>query len=206
MTGQQRRHTVSRRSRHRRSAGRPRWKCRDCRAAASGRDFADASGRARSSASAVSPAKATASCSLRCSAPSRRAAERSIDGRPNAHPQPARRDPRGIGIALVPEDRKTEGLLLGYVASRDNLTLADPGAPVSRSACMRRAAERRWRAEWSSAGDRTPASSSRSARCPAATSRRCCSAAGCWPIRASCCFTTSRAASMSPPSTRSTNS
>ena len=48
---------------------------------------------------------------------------------------------RRVGIALVPEDRKTEGLLLG-MSVRDNLTLSILDR-ISRLGVLRRGAERR---------------------------------------------------------------
>ena len=47
----------------------------------------------------------------------------------------------GIGIALVPEDRKTEGLMLP-MSVRDNLTLADPRRRLPRRRAATAAAER----------------------------------------------------------------
>ena len=101
-----------------------RSKSRDCRAAASAMFRSRLHARAKFSASAVSPATVTANCSS------------SLFG---AAPMTARRDHRRwkapadsksratrsrAGIALVPEDRKTEGLLLPHVGSATTLTLA----------------------------------------------------------------------------------
>ncbi|GAN53136.1 sugar ABC transporter ATP-binding protein [Tanticharoenia sakaeratensis] len=49
---------------------------------------------------------------------------------------------RGVGIALVPEDRKTEGLLL-RMSVRDNMTLAILRGRLSRMGFLRRAEEKR---------------------------------------------------------------
>ena len=53
----------------------------------------------------------------------------------------ATRSARGVGLALVPEDRKTEGLLLAMTV-RDNLTLAILRR-ISPAGVLRRGRERR---------------------------------------------------------------
>ena len=75
-------------------------------------------------------------------------------------------------MALIPEDRKTEGLMLPMTV-RDNLSFAALDR-LSRAGVIDRAAEQRLiddmvRLCWRS---RRPDSTFRSARCPAATSRR----------------------------------
>ena len=54
----------------------------------------------------------------------------SVNGAMVAIGQPADAIHAALGIALVPEDRKTEGLLLP-MSVRENLTLADPRATVA---------------------------------------------------------------------------
>ena len=49
-------------------------------------------------------------------------AEIKIDGRTEADQQPARRQAPSVGMALIPEDRKTEGLVLP-LSVRDNISL-----------------------------------------------------------------------------------
>ena len=130
--------------------------------------------------------------------------------RPAYRPWQARRfrSPRAAiaaGIALVPEDRKTEGLLL-RMSVRDNATLAILKR-LTRFGVLRPAdgaaggAERRRQPACAHGGHRP----SRSARSAAAISRRSCSAAGCSPSAISCCSMTSPAASMSRPNMKSTS-
>jgi ribose transport system ATP-binding protein len=72
-----------------------------------------------------------------------------IDGRPRRIRKPSDAIKLGLGIALVPEDRKTEGLMLP-MSVRDNLTLAILGRvavcgvlnPAAEHANVRRAVER----------------------------------------------------------------
>ena len=77
--------------------------------------------RARSSASAASTARASASCCWRCSAccaaSMRQHQDRRQAGRGSAARAQAKR--RAVGMALIPEDRKTEGLMLP-MSVRDN--------------------------------------------------------------------------------------
>ena len=83
-----------------------------------------AASAASCSASAASPGTATASCSFSCSARERATggAMPSTGGRCGcSSPRDAMR--RGVGLALVPEDRKAEGLLLA-VSVRNNLRLS----------------------------------------------------------------------------------
>jgi ribose transport system ATP-binding protein len=61
-------------------------------------------------------------------------------GRPAAHPPPSDAIRAGLGIALVPEDRKSEGLLLPR-SVRDNLTLPVLGR-ISTAGVVRPSAER----------------------------------------------------------------
>ena len=49
-----------------------------------------------------------------------------IDGQPGRDQQPAQRQGRRIGMALIPEDRKTEGLMLPMSVG-DNLSFAALG-------------------------------------------------------------------------------
>ena len=136
--------------------------------------------RARYSASAVWPGMAIASCSSCCSAPSApRAGTIAVDGRPRAHQQPARRN-RAHGMALVPEDRKTEGLLLAHERARQP-DACDPATACRALGVLRRAAERRCADDMVDATEDADAGHRQSGRraSPAATSRRCCSAAGC---------------------------
>ena len=81
--------------------------------------------RAKSSGSAGSTARASANCCWRCSACcAAPAATILVDGKPVAHQLAARRPSRDrIGMALIPEDRKTEGLMLP-MSVRDNLSFA----------------------------------------------------------------------------------
>ena len=71
-----------------------------------------------------------------------RAGRITVDGRPVALRSPRGAMRRGIGLTLVPEDRKTEGLLL-RVSVRNNLTLAILRARLSRFGVVRRGLERR---------------------------------------------------------------
>ena len=101
---------------------------------------------------------------------------------------PARCGP--LGIALVPEDRKTEGLLLPMSVGI-NLTLAVL-PQISVLGVIRGGRESAaWRTTWSR-GSRSgrPACATPSGNLAAATSRRCFSRDGCSPIRVSCSSTT----------------
>jgi ribose transport system ATP-binding protein len=64
-----------------------------------------------------------------------------IDGKPTAIGSPRKAKSRKIGMALIPEDRKTEGLMLP-MAVRDNLSFAALDR-LSRGGIINRAAERR---------------------------------------------------------------
>ena len=100
-----------------------------------------------------------------------------VDGRPVVIGGPSVAKRKAIGMALIPEDRKTEGLMLPMSVS-DNLSFAALDG-LSRFGVVDRKAER-------DAVDRivrllgcTPtAPSSPRARCRAATSRRSSSASG----------------------------
>ena len=88
------------------------------------RDFARASARARSSALAASTDRVRRLCCSRCSAccgasPARSPSTVAPCVR-DRRPPPRRQD---VGIALVPEDRKTEGLMLP-MSIADNLVIA----------------------------------------------------------------------------------
>ena len=107
-------------------------------------------------------------------AEARRGGEISVGGqarRSSASPADAIR--RGLGIALVPEDRKTEGLMLP-MSVRDNLTLAVLRRSRRRRACRRRRETAR-RGAWSSDSRSGPARRTAGGRhaVRAATSRRC---------------------------------
>ena len=96
--------------------------------------------------------------------------------RSTARPTPR---PPGCDLALVPEDRKTEGLLLSQ-SVRENVTLASLDRTCARPAARPRPRARRWSPRPSRrSASRRRAPSSRSARCPAATSRRSCCRSGC---------------------------
>ena len=69
------------------------------------------------------------------------AGELLIDGKPTAIASPRKAKSRKIGMALIPEDRKTEGLMLP-MAVRDNLSFAALDR-LSRGGIINRAAERR---------------------------------------------------------------
>ena len=81
------------------------------------------------------------------------------------------------GIALLPEDRKAEGII-PTLSVRENIVLAAL-PPLSRAGFVSRAPAGRARRDASCAacGSRRRVPTSRSASCPAATSRRCCSPA-----------------------------
>ena len=79
--------------------------------------------KARCSASAACRGTASASCSRRCSAPPRRAARIELWGKPASIGSPRAALTGRDGIALVPEDRRGQGLLLTK-SVRENLTLA----------------------------------------------------------------------------------
>ena len=64
-----------------------------------------------------------------------------IDGKPTSIPSPSVAKSRKIGMALIPEDRKTEGLMLPMTV-RDNLTFASLDR-MSRGGVIDRAAEQR---------------------------------------------------------------
>ena len=86
------------------------------------------------------------------------------DGRPSASARRVRPRSRANRLALVPEDRKTEGLLLG-MSVRDNLTLSILERLVAPAACCRPSPERRRAEQWSaSLACGPPASRPRSAR------------------------------------------
>ena len=113
-------------------------------------------------------------------------------------------DPR-IGISLVPEDRKTEGLFLeldgqenvvASLASALHPERPDRRAGARHATSLAALAARR--------GRRAGALDSRSSSSAAATSRRSRSPSGCSPAAASCSSTTRPAASTSAPRPRST--
>ena len=80
------------------------------------------------------------------------------------------------GVAMIPESRKEQGLLLGR-SVRENVSLASL-ADYSRAGFVGRAAERQAVAQMLTRLDIRAASQQiRPARCPAATSRSCCSPA-----------------------------
>ena len=86
------------------------------------RYLASGAARARSSASAASTARASANCCWRCSACCAAVRQSgSTAGRSIVSPHAAKRE--AIGMALIPEDRKTEGLMLP-MSVRDNLSFA----------------------------------------------------------------------------------
>ena len=89
------------------------------------RHLASTSAAARSSASAASTARASASCCSRssacCAASRGEIADRRQAGRASPARTPAQAP--GIGMALIPEDRKTEGLMLPMTV-RENLSFA----------------------------------------------------------------------------------
>ena len=98
-----------------------------------------------------------------------------LDGEPIAVRSP--REAIRHGIAMVPESRKDEGLLL-LRSIRENITLSTLDQH-ERAGFVRRASEaRRCGASSTASTCAGPASRRRSARSPAATSRRCCSPAG----------------------------
>ena len=68
------------------------------------------------------------------------AGEIRVDGRPRRIRKPSDAIRHRLGIALVPEDRKTEGLMLS-MSVRDNLTLAVLG-PISHYGVVNPATER----------------------------------------------------------------
>ncbi len=107
------------------------------------------------------------------------------------------------GIALAPEDRKREGLVLSRSAL-SNLLLADIGSvsngPVISPAREPRRGDDRWPGR--SASIPTVSTPTRSIS-PAAISRSSSSANGCIGGRACCCSTSRPAASISAPSRRS---
>ena len=105
------------------------------------------------------------------------------------------------GIALLPEDRKAEGIIPTCRCARTSCCRPAASSRAgfvsdAPAATPRRAFMHRLRIKASSPDQR-------SASCPAATSRRCCSPAGCAASRR-CCSSTSRpAASTSAPRPRS---
>ena len=95
---------------------------------------------ARSSGSAASTARASASSCSRSSGCCAAAPARScIDGKPVAIRSPAQARRRKIGMALIPEDRKTEGLMLPMTRARQPLLRrARPAVARRRSSTGRR--------------------------------------------------------------------
>ena len=132
-------------------------------------------------------------------------ARRRPAARASASPADAIR--HGIGIALVPEDRKTEGLMLP-MSVRDNLTLADPRPrlPLRRSRPAARAGARAARGASACRSRRSRPSVQEVAhalgRQPAEGAHRPLAARR---VGRSCSSTTSRAASTSARSTTSTS-
>ena len=104
------------------------------------------------------------------SARGRRGGSVRIDGAPVAIDDPAAA--KRHGLALVTEDRKVTGLLLG-ASIRDNLALPSLLRPGPPRACAASGGRRSWRAApsagWACAAPGRP---SRPGACPAATSRR----------------------------------
>ncbi len=72
----------------------------------------------------------------------KRAGTIEVDGKPVTLRSPRGAMRPGVGLTLVPEDRKTEGLLL-RVSVRNNMTLAILRRRLSRFGILRRATERR---------------------------------------------------------------
>ena len=96
-----------------------------------------------------------------------------LDGRPIAVKSPADAKAAGLDLALVPEDRKSEGLMLA-MPTRENVTLASLAACAAASCSISPASGRRWSRRSKPCGSSSIRPSSRSARSPAATSRRSC--------------------------------
>ena len=86
------------------------------------------------------------------------------------------RDAARHGIAMLPESRKEQGLLM-LRSIRENVTLA-PAALRDRRACPRRRGARAGRALAQRLDVRAPSTRVRVGTCRAATSRRCCSPSG----------------------------
>ena len=100
-----------------------------------------------------------------------------IDGKPVAFREPV--DAIAPGIGFCSEDRKAEGIIPD-MSVRENLDARDPAAPGRAPASSTRPSSARSSIASSAASaSRRPGPSRRSANCPAATSRRCCSRAGC---------------------------
>ena len=115
------------------------------------------------------------------------------------------RDAMAAGLALVPEDRKTQGLILPLPVD-ENVTLADAAGCLAQRRHLAGGGRRprRWRCAtgWRSAW---PVPRSRCASSVAATSRRSPSPSGCSPTPPSISCTIPRAASTSAPNRRSTS-
>ena len=110
------------------------------------------------------------------------------------------------GLALVPEDRKSQGLVLS-MSVEQNISLRVCGAIGGLAARSIVGTKRRRRPKWCAAcASKPPANVSSRSFCPAAINRRSCWANGCRWSPACCCSTNRRAASTSAPSTKSTNS
>jgi ribose transport system ATP-binding protein len=100
-----------------------------------------------------------------------------IDGRPVTIAGPAAAKHSAIGMALIPEDRKTEGLMLA-MSVRDNLSFAALGS-LATAGVVDRAAENEAVAQiMSCSRSAATAPSSRRARSRAATSKSSSSASG----------------------------
>ena len=108
------------------------------------------------------------------------------------------------GVGLAPEERKTQGLMLDE-AVYHNITMSTmAGSPAAASSTRGRGAASRRRADRAASTSARPIRTGPSARCPAATSRRSCSPAGCSAAAGCCCSTSRPAASTSAPAPRST--
>ena len=113
---------------------------------------------------------------------------------------PARRWAQGVG--MVSEDRKAEGLALGAEHRRQPDAVEAAGlGPAARAAAGRTRRRGAGSTGWRSAA---AGRASRSATCPAATSRRSRSPGCCTTTWTCCCWTSRRAASTSAPRRRST--
>ena len=129
-----------------------------------------------------------------------------VNGRPVRLRSPRDAIRRGVGLALVPEDRKTEGLLLA-MSMRHNLTLAVLRR-ISRLGILRprpgaqAGADHRRTSSGAHAGPRGPGRCAQRRQPAEGADRPLAPGAS----RTSCCSTTSPAASTSPPSTSSTSS
>ena len=133
---------------------------------------------ARSSASAGSTGRASANCCWRCSACCGASRARSASPARRRAVEPACGEIARIGMALIPEDRKTEGLMLPMSVS-DNLSFAalERISPRRRHRPRPRAQARRRHDRASGDPRRRPRHSGR-ARSPAATSRKSSSPSG----------------------------